>query len=178
MPEHFMSITCCPRAAVPVAGCRLAAGTTVARAARARATVPPLRYPPGGWPSPGAAPSWLGGHRHVATRGSGPGVKPAPVQGRAGLTCLAEWRVDASGPGRKASPSRRSASGLAVASSPGWAAPSVTVRDAAPGPVGLPLRQGRAIHWPSPRRMASMHGGWQPDSPESDGIRDGAPEAR
>ena len=62
MPEHSMRITRCPWAAAPVPGCRLAAGTTVARARAARATVPPLRYPPGGRPSPRAALSWPGGH--------------------------------------------------------------------------------------------------------------------
>lgn len=135
MPEHFMSTTRCPRAAAPVPACQLAAGTTVARA---RATVPPLRYPPGGRPCPGAA----GGHRHVVTRNSGPSVKPGSVQGGAGLTCLAEWRVDASGPGWKASPPRRPGSGLAAVSRPDWAAPSVTARDAAPVlpafPSGVP----------------------------------------
>jgi hypothetical protein len=170
-----MSITRCPRAAAPVPGRRLAAGTTVARA---RATVLPSRYPPGGRPSPGAAPCWLGGHRHVSTRGFRTGVKPAPVPGRAGLTCRAEWRVDASGPGRKASPSRRPASGLAAVSRPGWAAPSVTVRDVALGPPGLPLQQDRAARRPSPRRMPSTHHGWQPGPAEPDGIRDDAPEAR
>ena len=174
MPGHFMSTTRCPKAAAPVPGCRLApAGTTVARA-----TVPPLRYPPGGRPCPGAAPSWPGGHRHVATRGSGPSVKSAPVQGRVGLTCLAEWRLDASGPRRKASPPRRPGSGLAAVSRPGWAAPSVTGRDAVPGPAGLPHRPDRAARWPSPRRTASTRGGWQLGSPESDGNRDHAREAR
>jgi hypothetical protein len=166
-----MSTTRCPRAAAPVPACQLAAGTTVARA---RATVPPLRYPPGGRPCPGAA----GGHRHVVTRNSGPSVKPGSVQGGAGLTCLAEWRVDASGPGWKASPPRRPGSGLAAVSRPDWAAPSVTARDAAPGPAGLPLRRARAARRPSPRRTASSRGGWQLGSPESDGNRDHAPEAR
>lgn len=167
-----MSTTRCPRAAAPVPGCQLAAATTVARA-----TVPPLRYPPGGRPCPGATPSWPGGHRHVATRDSDPSVKPAPVQGRADLTCLAEWRVDANGPGWKASLPRRPGSGLAAVNRPGLAAPSVTARDAAPGPAGLPLRPSRAARWPSPRRTASRRGGWQLGSPESDGNRDHAPEA-
>jgi hypothetical protein len=48
--------------------------------------------------------------------------------GRADLTRWAKQRVDASGPGRKASLARRPASGLAAVSRPDWAVPSVTVR--------------------------------------------------
>jgi hypothetical protein len=48
--------------------------------------------------------------------------------GRTDLTRWAKQRLDASGPGRKASLARRSASGLAAVSKPDWAAPSVTVR--------------------------------------------------
>ena len=47
---------------------------------------------------------------------------------RADSTRWAEPRVDASGPGRKASLARRPVSGLATVSRPGWAVPSVTVR--------------------------------------------------
>ena len=121
---------------MPSPGCLPArsAGATVARAARARATVPPSRCPAHGGPVPGAVPLFVrGGHRAVSTRGSGPGVKPVPAWGGADLTWRGEVRVDACGPGREASPPCRPAAGGSV--------PSATVRDPAPGPAGLPLRQ-------------------------------------
>ena len=132
----------------PVPGRRPGAGAcaTGARTVAVRAPVPPSRYPPGGRPSCRAGPSWPGGCRPVSTRGSGPGVKPAPAPWRADLTGRAEWRLDACGPGRQASPPRRPASGPA-ASTPGngEGAHEVTARDhPAPAPAGLPLRQGRA----------------------------------
>src|SRR6266851_3771584 len=99
-----------------------------------------------------AVPSWAGGYRPASTRGSGPGVKLAPAPGRADLTRRAEWRLDACGPGRQASPPRRPASGPA-ASTPGngEGVPEVTARDhPAPGPAGLPLPAG-----PPPPRTAN-----------------------
>ena len=82
------------------------------------------------------------GHRAVSTRGSGPGVKPVPAWGGADLTWRAEVRVDACGPGREASPLRRPAVGGSV--------PSATVRDPAPGPAGLPLRQDQGARQAAP----------------------------
>ncbi len=94
----------------------------------------PLR---GARPMAGPSPLFVrGGHRAVSTRGSGPGVKPVPAWGGADLTWRGEVRVDACGPGRQASPPRRPAAGGSV--------PSATVRDPAPGPAGLPLRQDQA----------------------------------
>jgi hypothetical protein len=156
MTDPSISITDCPQAGAPVPGCPpvAGAGTTVARTFAVRATVPPSRYPPGGRPSCGAVPSWPGGHRPASTRGSGPGVKPAPAPGRADLTGRPEWRLDACGPGRQASAPRRPAAGPA-ASTPGngEGVPSVTARDhPAPAPAGLPLRQGRAALPYPPRR--------------------------
>ena len=84
----------------------------------------------------------------VPARGCGPGAKPT---GRAGLTWRPEWRVDACGPGRQASPPRRPAAAVA--------GPSVTARDPAPAPAGLPLRQGRAGRPAPPRRRAFCHRG-------------------
>ena len=148
MSDPSASITRCPRAGAPVPGCPPVTGacTTVARALAARATVPPSRYPPGDRPSPGAAPSWRGGHRPVSTRGSGPGIKPGPAP--YDLTWRPEWRVHACGAGRQASLPRRPATRPA-ASTPGngGAAPSVTARD--PAPV-RPLRQGRAVRQTPP----------------------------
>lgn len=54
--------------------------------------------------------------------------RAAEPVGRADLTHWAEPRADAGGPGRKASLTRRPASGLAAVSRPDWAVPSVTVR--------------------------------------------------
>ena len=54
--------------------------------------------------------------------------RAAEPEGRADLTRWAEPRVDASGPGRKASLARRPASSLAAVSRPDWAVPSVAVR--------------------------------------------------
>jgi hypothetical protein len=134
------------------------AGTTAARTVAVRATVPPSRYPPGGPPSCGAVPSWRGGYRPAPARGCGPGAAPAP--GRAGLTGRPEWRLDACGPGRQASPPRRPASGpAATAPGNGEAAPSVTARDhPAPGPAAIPLRQGRAARPYPPRRAGRRRG--------------------
>ncbi len=122
------------------------ANATVARAARARATAPPSRCPAHGRPVPGPVPAFVrGGHRAVSTRDSGLGVKPVPAWGGADLTWRAEVRVDACGPGREASLPRRPAADGSV--------PSVTVRDPAPGPAGLPLRQGQgACEAARPRR--------------------------
>ena len=136
MTDPSDSAACWRQAGTPSSGCLPAqgAGATVARAARARATVPPSRCPAHGRPVPGAVPLFVrGGHRAVSTRGSGPGVKPVPAWGGADLTWRGEVRVDACGPGREASPPRRPAAGGSV--------PSATVRDPAPGPAGLPLRQ-------------------------------------
>jgi hypothetical protein len=145
----------------PVPGRRPASGacTTGARTVAVRAPVPPSRYPPGGRPSRQAGPSWRAGYRPASTRGSGPGVKPAPGHGAADLTGRAESRVDACGPGRQASPPRRPTPGPA-ASTPGngEGAHEVTARDPASGPVGLPLRQGRAARQPPPRRAARPRG--------------------
>ncbi len=147
----------------PVPGRRPGAGAcaTGARTVAVRAPVPPSRHPPGGRPSYPPGPSWPGGYRPVPARGCGPGARPAPAPGgRADLTGRAESRVDACGPGRQASPPRRSASGPA-ASTPGngEGAHEVTARDhPAPGPAGLPLRQGRAGRQPSPRRPLRPRG--------------------
>ena len=66
---------------VPVPGCPAGAGTTGARTVAVRAPVPLSRYPARGRPSPGTAlSSTRVGHRPASTRGSGPGVKPAPAQ--------------------------------------------------------------------------------------------------
>ena len=134
------------RCTSPPAGPGRPPGRTVARAARARATVPPSRCPAHGRPVPGAVPLFVrGGHRAVSTRGSGPGVKPVPAWGGADLTWRGEVRVDACGPGREASPLRRPAAGGSV--------PSATVRDPAPGPAGLPLRQDQGARQAArPRR--------------------------
>jgi hypothetical protein len=144
----------------PVPGRRPASGacTTGARTVGGRAPVPPSRYPPGGRPSRQAGPSWRAGYRPASTRGSGPGVKPAPVRCADDLTGRAESRVDACGPGWQASAPRRPASGSA-ASTPGngEGAHEVTAWDH-PAPAGLPLRQGRAARQPSPRRAARPRG--------------------
>ena len=145
MTHPSASITRCPQAGTPVPGCPPAggAGTTVARTCTVRATVPSW-CPPGGRPSPWTAPSWPGGHRAVPARGFG-SARLDPAPGRADLTGRAESRVDACGPGREASPPRRPAAGPAgTAPGNGGAGPAVTVRDPAPGPAGLPLRQGQA----------------------------------
>jgi len=159
MTEPSGSITRYAPPGVPVSGCPAAgACTTVARTFAVHATGPPSRHPPGSWPSPSAAPSWPGGHRPVPAPGSGLGVKPGPVPGD--LTERPEWRVDACGPGRQASPPRRPAPGPA-ATAPGnsGAVPSVTARDhPAPAPAGLPLQQGRAARHPPPRRAARPRG--------------------
>jgi hypothetical protein len=161
MTDPSVKITRRPPPVEPVPGCPAAgACTTVARTVAVRATVPPSRCPPDGRPSPRAAPSWPGGRRHASTRGSGPGVKPAPAPGRADLTGRAESRLDACGPGWQASAPRRPASGPA-ASTPGngEGAHEVTARDhPAPGPAGLPLRQGRAARQHPPRRAARPRG--------------------
>ncbi len=81
------------------------------------------------------------GRRGVSPRGLGPGVKPVPAWGGADLTWRGEVRVDACGPGREASPPRRPVAGGGVQ--------PVTVRDPAPDPAGLPLRQDQAAR---PRR--------------------------
>jgi hypothetical protein len=163
MPDPSDRITRRAQPGEPVPGRRPAgAGATGARTVAVRAPVLPSRYPPGGRPSCGAAPSWPGGNRPAPARGCGPGVKPAPAPGRADLTWRAESRVDACGPGRQASPSRRPARGPA-ASTPGngEGAHEVTARDhPAPAPAGLPLRQGRAALLPRratrPRGLSSF----------------------
>jgi hypothetical protein len=85
--------------------------------------------------APGCIDPWLGA-----------GVKPVPSWGGgADLTWRGEVRVDACGPGREASPPCLPAAGGSV--------PSATVRDPAPGPAGLPLRQDQgARQAPRPRR--------------------------
>jgi len=162
MTDPPASVTRSAQPGEPVPGRRPGAGacTTGARTVAVRAPVPPTRYPPGGRPSCRAGPSWPGGDRPASTRGCGPGVKPAPPPGRADLTGRAESRVDACGPGRQASPPRRPAPGPA-ASTPGNGAGAheVTARDhPAPGPAGLPLRQGRAARQPPPRRPLRPRG--------------------
>jgi len=148
------------QAGTPSTGCLpiRSANATVARAARARATVPPSRCPAHGRPVPEAVPLFVrSGHRAVSTRGSGPDVKPVPAWDGADLTWRGEVRVDACGPGREASPPRRPAADESV--------PSVTVRDPAPGPVGLPLRQGQgACEAARPRRRGPF---FFPVSPQS-----------
>jgi hypothetical protein len=166
MTDPPASVTRCAPPGVPVPGGRPGAGawTTVARTVAVRTTVPPSWYPPGGRPSCVAAPSWRAGYRPASTRGSGPGVKPGPGPRGADLTGRAEWRLDACDPGRQASVPRRPASRPA-ASAPGNGAGAhgVTARDhPAPGPAGLPLRQGRAALLPhraaSPRGLSSSPG--------------------
>jgi len=152
MTDPSASATCCPAAGHPLAKPprgRRHDGGACQHGARHRAPI--ARYPPGGWRSPKAAPSWQAGHRLVPVRGSGPGIKPAP--GWTDLTRRPEWRVDARGSGRQASAPRRPVAGPA-ASAPGngEGAPSVTARDPAPAPADLPLRQGRAARQDLPRR--------------------------
>jgi hypothetical protein len=142
------------RNALPAAGHAL---TGLPGGGRHRA---PSRHPPRGRPAGGAVPSCgPGGCRPVPARGSGPGVKAAPAPGRVDLTRRPEWRVDACGPGRQASPPRRPATGpAATAPGNGGTAPEVTARDPAPAPAGLPLRQGRAARQHPPRRAARPRG--------------------
>jgi hypothetical protein len=136
MTDPSTTIVRCAQPGTPSSGCPSAAGacTTVARGVAARATVAPSRCPARGRPFP--------------ARGSG----PVPGPGRADLTRRAESRVDACGPGRKASPPCSPATGSAAARCGGWAAPPVTARDPAPGPASLPLRPGRAARRPPPGR--------------------------
>jgi hypothetical protein len=145
MTDPSISIVRCAQAGTPSSGCPPAAGawTTVARAGAARAgaaraTVAPSLCPARGRPFP--------------ARGSGPGAGPVPGPGRADLTGRPESRVDACGPGREASPPCSPAREPAAARCGGWAAPPVTARDPAPGPAGLPLRQGRAARRALPVR--------------------------
>jgi CRP-like cAMP-binding protein len=103
MTDPSGSAACWRQAGTPSSGCLPArsANATVARAARARATVPPSRCPAYSRPVPGTVPLFVrGGHWAVSTRGSGPGVKPVPAWGGADLTWRGEVRVDACGPGR------------------------------------------------------------------------------
>jgi hypothetical protein len=161
MTDPPASVTRRAQPGEPVPGRRPAgAHTTGARTVAVRAPVPPSRYPPGGRPPCRDGPSWPGGYWPASTRGSGRGVKPAPGHGAADLTGRAEWRLDACGPGRQASPPRRPASGPA-ASTPGngEGAHEVTARDhPAPRAAGLPLWQGRAARQPSPRRPLRLRG--------------------
>ena len=161
MTDPSVSITRCAQPGELVPGCPAAArGPTVARAVAVRATVPPSPYPARGRPSAGAAPSsGAGGYRPVSTRGSEPGSSPPPGTARADLTRRAEWRLDACGPGRQASPPRLPAPGpAATAPGNGEGAHGVTARDhPAPAPAGLPLRQGRAARH-LPRRAARPRG--------------------
>ena len=152
MTDPSASITRRAQPGVPAPGRPAGACATVARTVAVRATVPPSRHPPGGRPSCGATPSRPGACRPVSTRGSETGVKPAPAPGGADLTGRAEWRLDACGPGRQASPPHRPASGPA-ATTPGNGedAHEVIARDhPAPGPAGLPLRQGRGASRTAP----------------------------
>ena len=107
MTDPSASITRRAQPGVPAPGRPAGACATVARTVAVRATVPPSRHPPGGRPSCGATPSRPGACRPVSTRGSETGVKPAPAPGGADLTGRAEWRLDACGPGRQASPPHR-----------------------------------------------------------------------
>ena len=128
------------------------------RVPRGHAPPAPFAVPGPGRPVPGAVPLFArGGHRAVSTRGSGPGVKPVPALGGADLTWRGEVRVDACGPGREASPPRRPAAG--------GSAPSATVRDPAPGPAGLPLRQDRAPARPRAPADAALPSFLFPRSP-------------
>ena len=71
------------------------------------------------------------------------GCQDRSAPGRADLAGRAEWRVDACGPGRQASPPRRPAAGPAAATpGNGGAAQEVTARDPAPAPAGLPPPAG------------------------------------
>jgi hypothetical protein len=156
MTDPSGSAACWRQAGTLSSGCLPArsASATVARASRARATVPSSRCPAHGRPVPRAVPLFVrGGYWAVSTRGSGPGVNAVPAWGGADLTSRGEVRVDACGPGREASPPRRPTAGGIV--------PSATVRDPAPGPAGLPLRQDQAArprpHDPSSFPVSSRH---------------------
>ena len=151
MTDPPVSITRCAQPGMPSPGCPAAGGgATVARTFAVPATVPPSRYPPGGRPSPRADPSWRGGYRLVSTRRLGPGVKPgAPGD----LTGRPEWRVDACGPGRQASPPRRPAPGPA-ASTPATAGPRRRSPPGTPRPPLPAFPSGRAGPPASPRPAA------------------------
>ena len=97
MTAPSVSVTRCARPGVPSLGHlpATAARTTVARTLAVHATMLPSRFPPGGCPSWGTAPSWRGRYRPAPARALGPGVRPAPALSRLGLTERTEWRVDA-----------------------------------------------------------------------------------
>ena len=136
MTDPPSGIMRCPQPGMPSPGCPAAgAGAVVARTVAVRVTVPPSRCPPG------SRPAWRGGHRHTPAHSPVPGAAAVPAL--AGLTGGPEWRVDACGPGRQASPPHRPLAGRA--------APSVTARDPAPAPAGLPLRRAISYRGPCPR---------------------------
>ena len=137
MTDPSVSITRCAQPGMPSPGCRRrrARGATVARTVAVRATVPPSRYPPGGRPSRQGRPLLAGRvpARIDAWLGAGCQARPA----RPGdLTGRAEWRVDACGPGRQASPPRRPAPGRPPPP-PATAGPR---RGHRPGPRARPCR--------------------------------------
>jgi hypothetical protein len=152
MTDPSGSMTRCPQPGLPWPGPAAGAGAAVAGACAAPADVRPSRSPAPDRPLPGAVPSsGRCGRWHMTVRGFGPGARAAPVPGRCDLTGRAEPRVDACGPGREASAPHRPAADRA--------APPVTVRDPAPGPAGLPLRQGWAARQHPPLPAACPHHG-------------------
>ena len=131
------------RTGTPPGGGRVRDGGAHRRGARPRA---PFAVPdPAAGPSPGPAPPRAGRVPGRIDPSLGAGCQARPVPWRADLTGRAEWRLDACGPGRQASPPRRRPAALGN----GEGAHEVTARDhPAPAPAGLPLRQGRAALLP------------------------------
>ena len=166
MTDPSVSITRRAQPGEPVPGRRPGRARVRRGRAPSRCAPPcPLRGTrPAAGPRAGPAPpgrAGTGPYRRVAR---GRVSSPPPRRARADLTGRAEWRLDACGPGRQASPPRRPASGPA-ASTPGngEGAHEVTARDhPAPAPAGLPLRQGRAA---PPRPAAQLARGAFPLSP-------------
>ena len=153
MPDLSVSITRCaqpgaPSPAYPAAG----ASTTVARTLAARRRAPAAPAPqtalPRGRPLlAGRAPARTGPWLRTACQ-----ARPVPGD----LTRRPEWRPDACGPGRQASPPRQA--GIRV----GCLHPRQRrgrARGHRPGPprarpCGLPLRQGRAARPPAAQLAA------------------------
>jgi hypothetical protein len=144
-----VSITRCAQPGAPAPGRRAGGGRRYdggahRRGARHRASLA----------VPARRPALVRGRPLLASRvpagmwlGAGCQARPGPC--RADLTGRAECRLDACGPGRQASAPRRPAPGPAVtAPGSGEGAHEVTAWDPAPGPAGLPLRQGRARRAP------------------------------